>query len=79
MTTTVAMEGLMAKKRGRPKQPTGEGSQVRIDSDLASMARYLAARRSVPISTYLSEILRPAIERDFRKAGQELKPGGEEK
>ena len=61
-----------SKGKGRPKKPGGEGSQVRIDSDLATMARYLVAQRGLVLSEYLSDILRPVIERDMKKAGREI-------
>ena len=67
---------MMAKAKGRPKKPGGDGSQVRVDADLASMARYVASRKGLKLIDYLGAILRPAIERDFRKAGKDL--GAEE-
>jgi hypothetical protein len=67
--------GVMAKAKGRPKKSGGEGAVVRIDSDLASKARYLSAQRSVPVSEFLSELIRPAIEREMRKAGKKLIEG----
>lgn len=66
---------VMAKAKGRPKKPGGEGTQVRIDADLASKAKYLAAQKGIPVAEYLSAILRPVLDRDFRKAGRELEGG----
>lgn len=63
---------VMAKTKGRPKKPGGEGAQVRIDSDLATQAKYVAARNGVTLTEYLSTILRPAIVRDFRKAAPKV-------
>jgi hypothetical protein len=65
-------EKSMARPKGRPKKPGGEGKQVRIESDLVTMAQYVTSRNGKPLIEYLSEILRPTIERDFRKAGKEL-------
>jgi hypothetical protein len=62
----------MAKKAGRPKTSTGEGPPVRIEADLASMARYVAAHRGVPVAKLVSDLLRPAVEREFAKLGQKL-------
>ncbi len=62
----------MAKKAGRPKKPGGEGSQVRIDRDLAKMARAVATHNGVQIADYLSGLLRPTITKDYRKMLQEL-------
>lgn len=68
----------MARPKGRPKKAGGEGTQVRIETDIASMARYVVARSGVPLVDYLSGILRPAIERDFRKAGASLAGGDQD-
>ena len=69
------VEEPMTKGKGRPKKPGGEATPVRIDSDIVAKARYLASMRGVPISELLSAILRPAIEREFRKAGRDLIEG----
>jgi hypothetical protein len=71
MTSTTKAKS-MAKRRGRPEKPGGEGTVVRMASDLVAKAKYLAAQRGIPLSDYLSELLRPVIEREFRKAGREL-------
>jgi hypothetical protein len=65
-------EPAMAKAKGRPKKPGGEGAVVRIDADLVTKAKYLAALRGIPASDFLSEILRPALDREMRKAGRDL-------
>lgn len=62
----------MTKPKGRPKKPSGEGTPVRIDSGLVSKARYLASQADKPLSDYLSELLRPAIEKAFKQAGKAL-------
>jgi hypothetical protein len=59
----------MARKK---KAGDGPGTVVRIDADLVAKARYLAAREGVELSAYVSGLLRPAVEREFRKAGREL-------
>jgi hypothetical protein len=58
-------EGVAMAKRGRPKKLTGEGSQVRIASDLASKARLIVGDRGVDLADYLSDILRPRIMKDY--------------
>jgi hypothetical protein len=68
----------MAKAKGRPKKPSGEGTPVRIDSDIASKAKYLAALQDRPLSDYLSGLLRPIVDREFRKAGKNLFESGEQ-
>jgi hypothetical protein len=62
----------MAKSKGRPARPGGEGSVVRIASDLVHKAKYLAAQKGISLSDYLSDLLRPAIDKDFKKAVREL-------
>lgn len=68
----VEAKGSVMAKKGRPKKPGGEGAVVRIHSDLKSMADYLAALRGIPTSDYLSELLRPMITREMKKAGKDL-------
>jgi hypothetical protein len=65
----------MAKKVGRPKKPGGEGKSVRIDADLASKARIVAFRRNIPLSDYLSDVLRARVLKDFASVMKEA--GGE--
>ncbi len=60
----------------RKKKPgEGPGSVVRVDADLVAKARYLAASAGKELSAYVSDLLRPAIEREFEKAGRELMGG----
>jgi hypothetical protein len=65
----------MAKKVGRPKTSTGEGPTVRIEADLQSMLKYIAARRGVPIAKLTSDLIRPIVEREFRKAAPKIQEG----
>lgn len=62
----------MAKAKGRPKKPGGEGTQVRIEPDLASKAKYLATQQGMSLSEYLSDAIRPRVEKDFLQVGREL-------
>jgi hypothetical protein len=71
-------EAPMGKSKGRPNKPGGEGAVVRIASDLVGKAKYLAAQRNMPVSDYLSDLLRPVIEREFKKAAKDLLNGGSE-
>jgi hypothetical protein len=64
--------GVMAKKPGRPRKPGGEGAQVRIERDLAMMARAVANHRGMQLNDYLSGLLRPTITKDYRRTLQEL-------
>ncbi|MDR3638670.1 MAG: hypothetical protein P4L84_32995 [Isosphaeraceae bacterium] len=62
----------MAKTKGRPKKPGGEGTLVRIDSDIVSKARYLSARSGEPISEMFSKTLRPVIDKLWAQATREV-------
>ena len=67
----------MPAPRGRPKKPGGEGAVIRIDADLVTKAKYLAAQQGIPASEYLSSLIRPILDREFRKAGRDLLAGEE--
>jgi hypothetical protein len=67
----------MAKLKGRPKKAGGEGTPVRLDSDLVSKARYLCAESGQSMTEYLSDMIRPKVEKDFRKAAKPLLDEGE--
>ena len=72
MGTTLEAVNDMAKKAGRPRTSTGEGPPVRIEADIQSMAKYIAAHRGIPLSKLVSDLLRPVVEREFHKLGQKL-------
>lgn len=74
--TLLGSDGVV-RKAGRPKKPGGEGKPVRIDPDLASKARIVALRRGLPLSDYLSALLRAPITRDYRKTLRELEEQNE--
>jgi hypothetical protein len=59
----------MARKK---KAGEGPGTVIRIDADLVAKARYLATREIMELSAYVSGLLRPLIDREFKKAGREL-------
>jgi len=45
---------------------------VKLASDVARLARIVAASRGVPMAQYISEILRPVVERDAEEVGAKL-------
>jgi hypothetical protein len=79
MVGTDVVGTLMAKRMGRPRKPTGEGSPVRIDRDLVTMARTLAGYRGMAISEYLSDLIRPVIAKEYRVMVKALEQEGEAK
>jgi hypothetical protein len=62
------------KKVGRPKSknPRGDGLQVRIAPDVVRMARIVTPMKGVALTDYLSDILRPAVTRDYAQAAKRL-------
>jgi hypothetical protein len=63
---------VVAKKVGRPPKRGRAGAKVRIDRDLAKMARAVANHRGMQLNDYLGGILRPTITKDYRRTLQEL-------
>lgn len=57
-----------------PDEPkTDEGkTAVKIDDAVVSKARIISARRKVPMADYLSDLLRPLVNRDYSKTIKEL-------
>lgn len=55
----------MAKKQGRPKKPGGEGTQVRIDSQVARKAKFVASEKGVSLADYLTGLLRPQVDKEY--------------
>ena len=72
----------MAKVKGRPKKPGGEGTQVRIDSDIANMARYLIAQTEYSWNGLLgarsSPLGRAGSEMRDASSMNEIKPKGKD-
>ena len=71
MSTVHVRGSAMARKVGRPGKPGGKGKPVRIDPDLAAKAQIVALRRRVPLSDYLSDIIRARVLKDFAKVMSE--------
>lgn len=67
-----ATAGVSNVAKGRPKKPTGRGTAVRIDADIASKAKYLASLEGVTLGDYLSRLLRADVEKAFKAAGKRL-------
>jgi hypothetical protein len=65
-------------KGGRPRTTTGSGPTVRIEADLQSMLKYIAARRGVPIAKLTSDLIRPVVEREFMKLAPKLDRAADE-
>lgn len=64
MGATLEVERV-AKKAGRPSKPSGVGRPVRLADDVVSMARRNADFQGKPLSDYLSDLLRPAVAKDY--------------
>jgi hypothetical protein len=72
MAAILAERPAVAKKRGRPGKPSGEGKAVRLDPDLYAKARIVALRRGVQIGEYLGGLLSSPVDRDYQRVLKEL-------
>jgi hypothetical protein len=61
----------MAKKASK-----GNGIMVRIDPDVVRMARIVAPIKGQGVGHYISEIVRPAVGRDYLKQVKRLEKEG---
>jgi hypothetical protein len=61
-----------AKPTGRPPKPTGSPTQVRMDPDIASMAKVVASVEGISMTELLSGILRPILSERTKLAGRKL-------
>jgi hypothetical protein len=50
-------------------------SVVKIDSDLAKKAKLISADNGVSMSTYLSDVIRTAVDRDWPRVLKKLAEG----
>jgi hypothetical protein len=66
----------VAKKTEKPEMKL---SVVKIETTLAHRAKTIADDRGIPVSTYLSELIRAGVARDIaRITSRRLKEGGDE-
>jgi hypothetical protein len=63
----------VAKKKAR-----GVGIMVRIDPDVVRMARVVSPTKGLAMGEYLSEILRPAVRRDYANEMKRLEREADE-
>ena len=65
----------------RTRKPARDDKAVKISRDLAVKAKVIAETRGVSVAEYLSDLLRPPVERDFPRAMKQLSesrpPAGE--
>jgi hypothetical protein len=66
----------VAKKRGAPKKPGGEGRHVRLSPPVVTMAKAVADARGIAMGDYLSDLLKPLVSRDYVKEMERLKKEG---
>ena len=60
------------KPTGRPPKPTGSPTQVRMDADIAALAKVVASIEGVSMTDLLSGILRPILKEKARQGGRKL-------
>jgi hypothetical protein len=66
---------MMAKKMGRPKSSVRNDVSIKFDKILAGKARLISQARGIAMAEYLSEAVRPLIDRDYAKLMRELEGG----
>ncbi len=59
---------------GRPKKPNAGGKPVRIHPDVGKMAERVADYRGLPLSDFLSDLVRPSVVREYRRMMAETDP-----
>jgi hypothetical protein len=72
MNGATTPEEPMAKKAGRPSKPEGRGKPVRVHPDVARMAQRIADYRGLALSDFLSDLVRPAVTREYQKMSAEI-------
>jgi hypothetical protein len=65
----------LIETEGRPWDGDVPTKLVKIKTEIATKARYVAAKQGVPLIDLLSDILDPVIDREFRKAGKDITEG----
>jgi hypothetical protein len=69
--------GKMAKKKmGRPKTSNRDDVSIKFDRVLARRAKAVADGRRISMAEYLSEMARPAIDKDYAQLLRELDQSG---
>jgi hypothetical protein len=67
-----AVSPAAGKPFGRPPKPTGSPTQVRMDADIAALAKVVASIEGVSMTDLLSGILRPILNERAKQAGRKF-------
>jgi hypothetical protein len=67
----------MAKRRGNPGKPGGEGKLVRLDPAIVGMAKAVATSKGMSLADYLADLLRAPVGREYAKMLRDLEQGKE--
>jgi hypothetical protein len=68
-TKKPGQHGGQRRGAGRPKSDRDDVS-VKLDRSVAARARFVAELRGVTLAEYLTEAVRPVVERDFARAAR---------
>jgi hypothetical protein len=70
--TATAVSPAVGKPTGRPPKPTGTPTQVRMDADIAALAKVVASMEGVSMTDLLSGILRPILNERAKQVGRKF-------
>lgn len=57
-------------RAGRPRTSTRDDVAVKLDRGVAVRARFVANVRGISLAEYLTEAIRPLVDRNFKAAAQ---------
>jgi hypothetical protein len=67
-----AVSPATSKPFGRPPKSTGTPTQVRMDADIAALAKVVASMEGVSMTDLLSDILRPILNERAKQVGRKF-------
>ncbi len=63
---------VMSKPKGRPKTSFREDGVAKIEKAVLAKAKMVATARNISLAEYLSDSLRPTVDRDFAREMKRL-------
>jgi hypothetical protein len=73
----VAVAKTRGRKAGQPPRPGGPTVQIRIDADLGSRLKVIAAQKGETVSTMVSRMIRGEVDQMWARMVRDLGRGGQ--